>query len=60
MQKSINQFKTTRGEEVQVYPFVDGIVCMVNTSKQTIKYIAEKAISAETQVILDNLHISVD
>ena len=60
MQKAINNFKTLRGEEVQVFPFIEGVVCFVNTDKQTIKYVAEKTISEETLELLKELHISVD
>ena len=60
MQKSINNFKTSRGEEVIVFPFIEGVVCHVNTNKQTIKYVAEKTISEETLELLKELHISVD
>ena len=60
MQKVINIYKTSRGEEVQVYPFIEGVVCHINTNKQTIKYVAEKTISEETLELLKELHISVD
>lgn len=59
--KLINNFKTTRGEEIQVFSFVEGIVCFVNTTTKTMKFIKENdiRISDETQECLNNLGIFV-
>lgn len=60
MKKMINNFKNSRGDNIQVYPLCEGVVSFVNTTKGTIKLVSSEQVSEETLYLLKELKISLD
>lgn len=60
MKKMINQFKTSRGETIQVFPLCEGVTLFVNTTKGIVKTVSSEICSEETLYLLKDLKISLD